>query len=148
MAHRGRSGCVPTVSLCHREDLPHHCQATALASLTSWTLTPHCSPLLQNSPWPQSLSRTFPSQAHTQLCTLISSYTKENLQTMKAEIYPHPSQPQNWKLSSKQAWSLHLIQALLVDSRQNPVHRTGPRDTEQPPGPQPRPDPPRAALGF
>jgi len=55
----------------------------------------------------------------TSLQTQLWSYTKENLQTMKAEIYSHPSRPQNWKLSSEQAWSLHLIQTLFTNTMQN-----------------------------
>lgn len=110
--------------------------------------------LQKNTPWPEecraSSETCYPVLVSLQ--THLWSYTKENLQTMKAEIYSHPSQPQNWKLSSKQAWSLHLIRALFINTRQNTVRKTaqGTRAPRQQPPARARaalpPPPPSGTL--
>lgn len=89
-------------------------------------LKAHCFPMLAKEypvAWRvhSSIRTCYPTLVSLQ--THLWSYTKENLQTMKAEIYPHPSQPQNWKLSSKQAWSLHLIQTISINTTQNVLQK-------------------------
>lgn len=115
---------------------------------------------------PQSLIRNLPSKAYTQLRTHLSSYTKENLQTMKAEIYPPSITTTELKAQLKTSLKLALNPNTLHKHQAQhpaeqlcgaeaaapaPVRPSSPTDqlctdTEQPPGPQPQTDPPESST--
>lgn len=118
---------------------------------------------------PQSLIRNLPSKAYTQLRTHLSSYTKENLQTMKAEIYPPSITTTELKAQLKTSLKLalnpntlhkhqaqHPAQSSCAGLRQQLRHRSGrparltssARTRSSLLGHSHRLIPPRAALGF
>lgn len=156
------------MSLCHRQDWPHHGQATAPASLTSWTLTPHCCPALAElhpaAPRAQSLITNSPSTrgSHTTPRTSLELHKRKSANNEGRDVSPSITTTElkaQLKTSLKPALNpntLHKHRAQRAAQSGRPARgcgsgRTGTGAAAQPghgaaPGPQPPPDPPQSST--